>query len=38
MARELKALGEWLAAQQVREAVMESTVQYWKPVWRQLEG
>ena len=38
MASELKALGEWLAAQQVREAVMESTAQYWKPVWRQLEG
>jgi transposase len=35
---ELKALGAWLAQQQVREAVMESTAQYWKPVWRQLEG
>jgi len=22
----------------VREAVMESTAQYWKPVWQQLEG
>jgi len=38
MASELKALAEWLAAQQVREAVMESTAQYWKPVWRELEG
>jgi hypothetical protein len=35
---ELRALAEWLSAQQVREAVMESTAQYWKPVWRQLEG
>jgi hypothetical protein len=35
---DLKALAEWLAAQQVQEVVMESTAQYWKPVWRQLEG
>lgn len=34
---DLKALSEWLAGQEVREAVMESTAQYWKPVWRQLE-
>jgi hypothetical protein len=32
---ELRALAEWLSAQQVRDAVMESTAQYWKPVWRQ---
>jgi hypothetical protein len=38
LASELKVLSEWLASQQVREAVMESTAQYWKPVWRQLEG
>jgi transposase len=38
VASELRALAEWLAAQQVREAVMESTAQYWKPVWRELEG
>jgi transposase len=35
---ELRALSAWLEEQQVREAVMESTAQYWKPVWRQLEG
>src|ERR1035437_4759340 len=35
---DLKALAEWLAAHQVQEVVMESTAQYWKPVWRQLEG
>jgi len=35
---ELKVLSGWLAEQQVSEAVMESTAQYWKPVWRQLEG
>jgi transposase len=35
---DLKALQQWLAERQVREAVMESTAQYWKPVWRQLEG
>jgi transposase len=35
---DLKGLSQWLAEQQVREVVMESTAQYWKPVWRQLEG
>src|ERR1051326_6681162 len=35
---ELRRLAEWLAQHQVREAVMESTAQYWKPVWRELEG
>src|SRR6185295_4942964 len=35
---ELKALSTWLAECAVREAVMESTAQYWKAVWRQLEG
>jgi transposase len=35
---ELKALAAWLSECGVREAVMESTAQYWKPVWRQLEG
>ena len=35
---ELRALSGWLAEQEVGEAVMESTAQYWKPVWRQLEG
>ena len=35
---QLEMLAQWLASEQVREAVMESTAQYWKPVWRQLEG
>ena len=30
---QLRALSEWLIEQQVEEAVMESTAQYWKPVW-----
>jgi transposase len=34
---ELRALTEWLKQHDVREVVMESTAQYWKPVWRQLE-
>jgi transposase len=34
---ELKALGDWLSEQGVREAVMESTAQYWRPVWLALE-
>jgi transposase len=38
VASELSSLAEWLAAQGVREAVMESTAQYWKPVWQALEG
>lgn len=35
--QDLDALAEWLAALEVQEAVMESTAQYWKPVWRVLE-
>ena len=31
---ELGLLAEWLGHQEVREVVMESTAQYWKPVWR----
>jgi transposase len=34
---QLRALSEWLIEQQVEEAVMESTAQYWKPVWGALE-
>lgn len=34
----LRELETWLAEEQVREVVMESTAQYWKPVWQQLEG
>lgn len=35
---ELKHLAAWLKEQQVCEVVMESTAQYWKPVWLALEG
>jgi transposase len=34
---QLQLLGEWLIEQQVEEVVMESTAQYWKPVWGALE-
>jgi transposase len=34
---QLRALAEWLIEQQVEEVVMESTAQYWKPVWGALE-
>jgi len=38
MAGDLQMLAEWLAGLQVQEVVMESTAQYWKPVWQELEG
>ena len=31
---DLRLLAEWLIKQQVEEVVMESTAQYWKPVWK----
>jgi transposase len=34
---ELQRLTDWLREQGVEEAVMESTAQYWKPVWYELE-
>lgn len=34
---QLRALAEWLVAEEVEEAVMESTAQYWRPVWAALE-
>ena len=34
---ELRRLTAWLREQAVEEAVMESTAQYWKPVWYELE-
>ena len=34
---ELRRLSLWLRQQGVDEAVMESTAQYWKPVWYELE-
>jgi transposase len=33
----LRLLAEWLVEQAVEEVVMESTAQYWKPVWAALE-
>jgi transposase len=33
----LRQLADCLTEQQVEEAVMESTAQYWKPVWGTLE-
>lgn len=35
---ELQRLSTWLQEQAVQEVVMESTAQYWKPVWFVLEG
>src|SRR6266481_1583985 len=34
---ELHHLSAWLSQYGVVEAVMESTAQYWKPVWMELE-
>ena len=34
----LRLLTAWLIEHQVEEVVMESTAQYWKPVWGALEG
>jgi transposase len=34
---QLRSLATWLLEQEVEEAVMESTAQYWKPVWEALE-
>src|SRR6476660_3362132 len=34
---QLRVLAAWLLAQEVEEVVMESTAQYWKPVWETLE-
>ena len=33
----LRSLAAWLVEHQVEEVVMESTAQYWKPVWGMLE-
>src|SRR5712664_4525596 len=34
---QLRSLAAWLLEQEVEELVMESTAQYWKPVWEALE-
>ncbi len=35
---ELYALSAWLKEHAVQEVAMESTAQYWRPVWLALEG
>jgi hypothetical protein len=37
-ASELRHLLAWFQEHAVQEAAMESTAQYWKPVWVALEG
>jgi transposase len=34
---QLRSLAAWLLEQESEEVVMESTAQYWKPVWEALE-
>jgi transposase len=34
---ELRHLAAWLRERSVQDAVMESTAQYWRPVWLELE-
>jgi transposase len=34
---QLRSLAAWLLEQEIEEVVMESTAQYWKPVWEALE-
>jgi transposase len=38
MTADLLALADWLDAEGVRHAAMESTGVYWKPIWHILEG
>ena len=33
----MRELAAWLGAQAVEEVVIESTAQYWRPVWEVLE-
>jgi transposase len=35
--QQLRTLAGWMVEQQVQEVVMESTAQYWKPIWASLE-
>lgn len=34
---DLRRMAEWLVEEGVEEVVMESTAQYWRPVWQTLE-
>ena len=36
-AEDLKVMAAWFAEIGVQEVVMESTAQYWRPVWEALE-
>jgi hypothetical protein len=36
-ADQLRLLTEWLVELKIQEVVMESTAQYWRPVWQTLE-
>ena len=36
--RELRALSDWLQSHGITHVAMESTGDYWKPVWHVLEG
>lgn len=38
LSSDLRLLLQWLRELGVEEAVMESTAQYWKPIWYQLES
>jgi hypothetical protein len=33
---QLRSMAAWLVEQEAEEVVMESTAQYWKPVWEAL--
>jgi hypothetical protein len=35
---QLRSLATWLVEQEAEEVVMESTAQYWKPVWELWNG
>ena len=35
---DLRGLADWLVEQDVEEVVMESTAQYWRPVWEALNS
>ena len=35
---QLRSLAGWLLEQEAEEVVMESTAQYWKPVWERWKG
>jgi len=34
---QLRSMAAWLLEQEAEEVVMESTAQYWRPVWESLE-